>query len=727
LGIWRDGICGTPITAETIWKEDMSEVQAVKYEVVEGVGVITIDNPPVNALGPGVREGIIEALARGNADPGIAAFVLIGAGRNFIAGADIRQFGTTRPIGTSVSAAALDASGKPVVAAINGYALGGGLEHALACHYRIATPGAKVGLPEVTLGIVPGGGGTQRLPRLIGPEAALDMIVTGRHVPAEEAKKLGIVDEIVRDDDLRAAALRFANGVAGVRPLPRVRDRTDRIAQAKSNPELLESLGKALGSKARKLKAPRYALECVQAAVTREFDEGMQIEQKSFAELENSEEAKALRYAFFAEREAAKIPGAPSGFKPEPVRSAAVIGAGTMGSGIAMCFADVGIPVKVLEATREALDRGMQRIHDTYAVRVKRGSLAQAQMDERLALIQATERYEDIGDCDAVIEAVFERIDLKKEVFEKLDAVMKPGALLLTNSSAIDINVMAGVTKRPQDVAGAHFFAPANVMKLCEIVRGDQSSIETIVRSTKMGRDVGKISVVAGTCDGFAANRSRAPLVSEAMIMLEEGALPEQIDKVMVDFGYPMGPFAVSDLSGLDVSYDTRKRRAAADPTFRKLHVPDRLVEIGRKGQKTGAGWYRYKEGDRTPYPDDEVKRVIATVAQELGIPQRTFTDDEILRRLLFASVNEACKILEDGKAYRGSDIDVMWLYGFGFPRHRGGLMFWADTIGAREIHRQVSEWHERYGKRWKPSQLLAEIAGSDGRLRDAKGQATIS
>ena len=471
------------------------------------------------------------------------------------------------------------------------------------------------------------------------------------------------------------------------------------------------------------MKAPHHALACVEAAVTKPFDEGVAVEEKLFAELENSDEAKALRYAFFAEREAAKIPGAEGRSKPQRVAAAAVVGLGTMGSGIAMCFADCGAPVKALEVTPEALEKGMQRIRETYAVRVKRGSLTQSEMDERLARIEPVGRYEDVAECDAVIEAVFERIDLKREVFTKLDVVMKPGALLLTNSSAIDIDVMAGVTGRPQDVAGAHFFAPANVMKLCEIVRGSGTSTETIARAARMARDVGKVSVIVGSCDGFAANRSRAPLVTEMMLMLEEGALPEQIDSVMVEFGYPMGPFAVSDLSGLDISYDTRKRRAAADPTYRKLHVPDRLVEMGRKGQKTGAGWYSYKPGDRTPYPDDVVKEVIASVARDFGIPQRTFTDEEILRRLLFASVNEACRILEDGKAYRASDIDVMWLYGFGFPRHRGGLMFWADTVGAREIHRQVCEWHERYGKRWKPSQLLGQLAESGGLLREANGQ----
>ena len=696
----------------------MSEAEVVRYEVEDGIGVITVDNPPVNALGPGVREGIIAGVDKGNADPNVKAMVLIGAGRSFIAGADIRQFGKPRPVLPRVSHDVLDASAKPVVAAIHGFALGGGLEHALSSHYRIAVASAKVGLPEVLIGILPGGGGTQRLPRLIGPKAAMEMIVSGRHVPAEEAKTLGIIDGIVPGKDLRREAIAFAKSIAAARPLPRVRDR---IAEAKADPGMFEAMRKSIAKKARNQLAPYHCIACVEAAVTQPFDEGIQTEQRLFKELENSDEAKALRYAFFAEREVAKVPNAPKDFKPAAVKSAAVIGAGTMGGGIAMSFADFGIPVKVLEVSREVLDKGMQRVRDNYATSVKRGSLSQAEMDKRMSLITPVERYQDIGDCDVVIEAVFERVDIKKDVFTKLDAAMKPGALLLTNSSAIDTDIMAGVTKRPQDVAGAHFFAPANVMKLFEVVKGSKTSIETIIRAMKVGRDIGKISAVAGTCDGFAANRSRAPFVTEMMLMLEEGALPEQIDKVMVNFGYPIGPFAVSDLSGLDISYDTRKRRAAADPNFRKLHVPDRLVEMGRKGQKTGAGWYRYEKGDRTPHPDEVVKSVIADVAREFGIPQRTFTDDEILRRLLYASVNEACKILEEGKAYRASDIDVMWLHGFGYPRYRGGLMFWADGIGVKEVYRQVEEWHQRYGARWKPANLLRELAESGTPLREAK------
>ncbi|EYS97652.1 fatty-acid oxidation protein subunit alpha [Cupriavidus sp. SK-4] len=699
----------------------MNQAQTVTYAVENGVALIAVNNPPVNALAAGVREGIMDGIARANADAGIEAIVLLGEGKNFIAGADIRRFGSARPVSTRTSAAAIEASEKPVVAAMHGYALGGGLEHALACHYRVASPDARLGLPEVNLGLIPAGGGTQRLTRIAGPTAALDVILSGRHVSAGEAQRFGIVDAIVEGIDLKTAAIRFAKDVASQRPLPRARDMVQRVATDAAMASL-DAARKSIAKKSRHVKAPAYALECVQAALTMPFDEGVALEAERFVELESSDEAKALRYAFFAEREAAKVPGAAPAAKTQRIGSAAVIGAGTMGSGIAMSYADAGIPVKVLEVSREALDRGMQRIQDTYAVRVKRGSLSQGDMDARMALIDGVQSYEAIADCDAVVEAVFERIDIKQEIFGRLDTVMKPGALLLTNSSAIDIDIMADATARPQDVAGAHFFAPANVMKLCEVVRGSKTSAETVANAMKMARDMGKVCAVAGSCDGFAANRSRAPMMTEMMLMLEEGATPEQIDKVMVDFGYPMGPFAVNDISGLDVSYEGRKRRAAANPEYRKLHVPDRLVEMGRKGQKTGAGWYAYRDGDRTPHPDDVVKQVIAQVAAELGIPQRTFTDQEILHRLLFASVNEACKILDEGKANRASDIDVMWLYGFGFPRHRGGLMFWADTVGAQAVWQQVSEWHERYGKRWQPSRLLAEIAAAGGALREAKG-----
>jgi 3-hydroxyacyl-CoA dehydrogenase len=703
--------------------DGQGEKPLVRFDVEDGVGVISIDNPPVNALAPGVRDGIVEAVEKGEADPKVAAMVMIGAGRSFIAGADIRAFGKPRPTPRRTTYDALDGSKKPIVAAIHGYALGGGLETALACHYRIAVPSAKVGLPEVLIGILPGGGGTQRLPRLIGPKAALEMIVSGRHVPAEEARKLGIVDAVVPGKDLRKEAIAWAKQVAAKRPLPRVRDMTAKLAEAKAEPGLFDATRKSIARKARNQKAPYACIDCVEAATTMPFDEGIKFERAKFAELENADEAKALRYAFFAEREVAKLPWLPKDLALPEIKTMAVVGAGTMGGGIAMSCVDHGLPVKLLDASPEVLAKGLERIRNNYVVSVKRGSLTQEEMDKRMALIQPVATYAEIADCDAVIEAVFERMPVKKEVFAKLDEVMKPGALLYTNTSALDIDEIAGVTKRPEAVAGTHFFVPANVMKTFEVVEGAKTSDATLAAAMKLGRDIGKISAYAGNCDGFVANRTRIPFNLEQGLMVEEGALPEQVDKVMVEFGYPVGPFAVNDMSGLDISYDTRKRRAAENPNYRGLPIADRLVEMGRVGQKAGKGWYRYEKGDRTPIVDPEVHAVIKEVAKEKSFEQRTFTDQEILRRLLFSSVNEACKILEEGKAIRASDIDVMWLNGFGFPRYRGGLMFWADGIGAREVYNQIAAWHQRYGARWRPSELLRELAERGGQLRELKGR----
>ena len=702
----------------------MPENTLVRFENVDGIGVITVDNPPVNALSPGVPEGIVENVDRGNADPAIKAMVLIGAGRSFIAGADIRQFGNRRPppIPGKRTHEVLDASAKPVVAAIHGYALGGGLEVALASHYRIAVPSAKVGLPEVLIGILPGSGGTQRLPRLIGPKAAMEMIVSGRHVPADEAKRLGIIDELVPEGgDLQAAAIAMARRVADTRPLPRIRDRDEKLAEAKTDPGIFEALRKSIARRARNQKAPYHCIAAVEAACRMPFDEGIQRERELFDELENSAEARALRYAFFAEREVAKLPDIPRETPLRPIETAAIVGAGTMGGGIAMSFAEFGFPVKLLEVSQEALDRGLARIRSNYETSVRRGSLTEAEMERRLKLIEPIKSYDDIAQCDVVIEAVFERIPVKEEVFKKLDQVMKPGALLYTNTSGIDIDIMANATKRPQDVAGTHFFAPANVMKLFEVVKGAKSAPDTLATAMDLGRKIGKISAMAGNGDGFVANRSRGPFGTEMNLMIEEGALPEQVDKVMVDFGYPIGPFATADLSGLDIGYDSRQRRAAENPNYRKMPIADMIVEAGRLGQKTGAGWFRYEKGDRTPHPDPELARMIKERVAELGIPQRSFSDEEILRRLLFASVNEACKILEEGKAYRASDIDVMWLNGFGFPRYRGGLMYWADGIGVAEVYRQIQAWHQQYGERWAPNALLRRLADTGTPLREAK------
>jgi 3-hydroxyacyl-CoA dehydrogenase len=701
----------------------MAENTLVRFENVDGIGVVTIDNPPVNALSPGVPEGIVESIERGNADPAIKAMILIGAGRSFIAGADIRTFGNRPPpVPGRRPHQILDASQKPVVAAIHGYALGGGFELALAANYRIAVPSAKVGLPEVLIGILPGSAGTQRLPRLIGPKAALDMIVTGRHVPAEEAYRLGIVDELVPEGgDLRAAAIAFARRVADIRPLPRIRDHDGKLAEAQADPGLFDAMRRSIARRARGQKAPYHCIQSVQNACTMPFDDGVVRERELFDELENSPEARALRYAFFAEREVARLPDIPRDTPLRPIKTAAIVGAGTMGGGISMSFAEFGFPVKLLEASQEALDRGLARIRANYETSVKRGSLSEAEMNRRLALIEPVTSYDDIKDCDVVIEAVFERIPVKEEVFKKLDEVMKPGALLYSNTSGIDIDIIANATKRPQDVAGTHFFAPANVMKLFEVVKGAKSAPDILATAMDLGRKIGKISAMAGNGDGFVANRSRTPFGTEMIIMLEEGALPEQVDKVMVDFGYPIGPFATADLSGLDIGYDSRQRRAAQNPNYRKMPIADAIVEMGRLGQKTGAGWFKYEPGDRTPRPDPEVARIIKEKAAEMGVPQRDFADEEILRRLLFASVNEACKILDEGKAYRASDIDVMWLNGFGFPRYRGGLMYWADGIGVGEVYRQIALWHQQYGERWAPSPYLRRLAETNTAFRDAK------
>lgn len=702
----------------------MNDKPVVRFDVEDGIGVITIDNPPVNALGPGVSEGIIASLEKGEADPAVKAFVMIGAGRSFIAGADIRGFDKSRPMPTKRTYDVLDETTKPVVAAIHGYALGGGLENALACHYRVAVPDAKVGLPEVLIGVLPGGGGTQRLPRLVGPKQALELIVSGRHVPAPEAKALGIIDEIVPGKDLRAEAIAYAKSIAAKRPMPRVRDKSDKLAEAKADPGVFEAKRKSIARKARGQKAPYHCIAAVEAAVSMPFAQGIAEERRLFQELVSSDEAKALRYAFFAEREINRIPGLPKDLQMPEIKTMAVVGAGTMGGGIAMSFADAGVPVKLLDASKEVLERGMKRIADNYAVSVKRGSITQEEMDKRLALIEPVETYEAIGQCDAVIEAVFEQMPVKKEVFKQLDAAMKPDALLFTNTSALDIDEIAAVTRRPEKVAGTHYFVPANVMKLFEVVNATKTAPTTLAAAMKLGRDIGKVSAYAGNCDGFAANRSRIPFSLEQNLMIEEGALPEQVDKVMVDFGYPVGPFAVNDMSGLDISYDTRKRRKAADPDYRMLPIPDRLVEMGRKGLKTGAGWYRYEPGDRTPHPDPIVQQVIQEEAEKAGFKPRTFTDEEILHRLLFGSINEFCKILEEGKAIRASDLDVMWLHGFGFPRWRGGLMFWGDTIGSREIYNRIAAWHQQYGARWRPSELLREVASRDGKLSEIKSKA---
>jgi 3-hydroxyacyl-CoA dehydrogenase len=533
---------------------------------------------------------------------------------------------------------------------------------------------------------------------------------------------LGIIDELAPEGKLKEAAIAFARKIADKRPLPVMRNSDGKLAEGTA--ELFEGMRKSIARRARNQRAPYACIEAVEAACKLPFDEGAALERKLFDEQVGSEEAKALRYAFFAEREVNKIPFIPTGTKLRPTDNPAVVGAGTMGGGIAMSFADNGYDVKITDATKEALDRGMARIKANYETSVKRGSLAQDEYERRFTRIHPVESFDDLKDCDVVIEAVFEQIPVKEEVWKKLDSVMPPGALLYTNTSGIDIDIIANATTRPEDLAGTHFFAPANVMKLFEVVKGTKTKDDVLATAMVLGRKIGKVSGLAGNGDGFLANRSRAPFGMEVNLLIEEGALPEQIDKVMIDFGYPIGPLAVADLSGLDIGYDTRRRRAQMYPNYRKQPIADRVVEAGRLGQKTNAGWYRYEPGDRTPHPDPEVARIIKETATELGIQQRTdITDDEILKRLLFASVNEACKILEEGCALRASDVDVMWLHGFGFPRYRGGLMYWADTIGVREVYNQIASWHQRYGDRWRPSDYLRQLAEAGTPLKEAKAQ----
>ena len=688
----------------------MSELVTISKQ--NTIAVVTVDNPPVNALSPGVPEGLVDCVNEGNADPEVTAMVLIGTGRSFIAGADIKFLGQKKTEAGLTYRTIIDDSAKPIVAAIHGYALGGGLETALACQYRVGTESAKVGLPEVLIGVLPGGAGTQRLPRLIGPKAALEMIVTGRHVPAPEAQSLGVLDETAPDDALLDTAIAYAEKIANVRPLPRVRDNDDRLAEAKDDPGMFDAMRKKIERRARNQQAPYNCIACVEAAVELPFDEGCARERELFEELVMADEAKSLRYAFFAERQANKIPDIGKETHARTIDSAAVVGAGTMGGGIAMCFADAGIPVQLLEMSQEALDRGMAKIRANYETSVKRGSLAADALDARMALIEPVLEYAAIGQADIVIEAVFEEMPVKKDVFGKLDAVMKPGAVLASNTSTLDIDAIAGATSRPADVTGTHFFSPANVMKLLEIVRGAETAKDAVATCTALSKRIAKVGAVCGNCDGFLANRSRAPFQTEMNILIEEGARPQQVDKVMFEFSYPMGPFAVGDLAGLDIGHAVRQRRKKEAPNeYRALPIPDRLFEMGRYGQKTGAGWFAYKPGDRTP--DPEVDRVIEEIGRQLGIEQRQFTDEEILHRLLFASVNEAAKILEEGIAYRASDVDVMWLNGFGFPRYRGGLMYWADGIGVKTIYETMLAWQERYGDRWKPAAMIEELAAS--------------
>jgi 3-hydroxyacyl-CoA dehydrogenase len=682
------------------------------------IGIITINNPPVNALSPGVPEGIIAALASLQKDAAISGIVLIGGGRTFIAGADIKEFEKItsgqkqRNAGLTPLLQALEECAKPVVCAIHGTAFGGGLETAMACHYRVAVASAQVGQPEVKLGLIPGAGGTQRLPRLAGVARAAEMCTMGEPVPAPEALQAGILDKIVAGD-LLEGAIAFARALAARDEPPRKTcDLTEKLNDPKANAQALHEARAMINERARGLFAPPKALDAIEAATRLPFEEGMRKETELFQECLFSEQSRALIHVFFGERVVAKVPGIDKDVPLVPIRQAAVVGAGTMGGGITMAYANAGIPVILKEISQEALDRGLNIIRKNYAATVAKGRLSQQQMDERLARIQPTLSYERFAEADIVVEAVFEEMALKKKTFAELDRAARPDAILVSNTSTLDIDEIASVTPRPQQVIGHHFFSPAHVMRLLEIVRGNASSAAVIATSLALAKRLGKVGVVVGNCRGFVGNRMYGPYQREAQFLLEEGARVEEVDAALVDFGMAMGPLAVGDLSGLDVSWRIRKEYRHLEPAgLRVPLVADRLCEMGRFGQKTGAGWYRYEPGKRAPLTDPDVQKLIETSARAGGIARRAIGREEIVERTLYALINEGAKILEEGFAARAVDIDIIYINGYGFPAYRGGPMWYADTVGVKNIYERIRTFEKQHGDLWKPAALLRQLA----------------
>ena len=670
------------------------------------IAVVTVDNPPVNALKHEVRAGLAEALSQARDDDAVKAVVIACAGRTFFAGADITEFGKP-PQAPSLHdvIAAIEAMPKPVVAALHGTALGGGFELALACHFRVAVPGARVGLPEVKLGLLPGAGGTQRLPRLVGPEKALQMIVTGEPIGAAEARENGIIDEIV-EGDLTAAAIDFARRIVREgRPLRLVRDREEKLIG-----EGFADAAEALTRRLRGREAPAACVEAVRNAIVLPFEEGLKRETELFRKLVAGDQSKAQRHIFFAEREAAKVPGIPDGTKPRPIASGAVIGSGTMGGGIAMCFANAGIPVTIVETGRDLLQKGLDRVAANYRTTVSRGGLSADEMERRIGLINGVTELEAVGSADVVIEAVFEEMDLKKRVFADLDRLAKPNALLATNTSTLDVDEIARATKRPQDVLGTHFFSPANVMRLLEIVRGAATSPDALATAVTLGRRLGKVPVTVGVCYGFVGNRMLARRSVETERLLLEGALPEEVDAAVTAFGFPMGPFAMADMAGLDVGWRIRKGRGERN------EIEDALCEAGHYGQKTGKGYFRYDAGSRTPIPDPEVEGIILERSARLGINRRPIAQEEIVERMIFPMINEGARILEEGIATRPGDIDVIWVYGYGWPVWRGGPMYYADQLGLAHLRDRLTYYADRSGdETLQPAALIRRLA-AEGR-----------
>lgn len=697
----------------------------VSFEKKGEVGIITVNNPPVNALSPGVPEGIAESLEAAKSDDQIKAIILIGGGATFIAGADIKEFGK---ITSGQRREGIDFLGlllqiedcsKPTIAAIHGTAFGGGLEVAMAFHYRVAVASAQVGQPEVKLGLIPGAAGTQRLPRLAGVERAVEMCAYGDPIKAKAALECGIIDRIV-EGDLLEGAVAFAEEIiaAGAKTI-KTRDRSDKLGDEQTNAPIFAAARDQAKKKMRGQTAPLAAIDAVEAATKLPFDEGCKREAELFKECLFSTQSKSLIHIFFSERNVAKIPDIPKGVPTTKVSHAAVVGAGTMGGGIAMNYANAGIPVILREATQEALDRGLAIIKKNYSNSVKKGRFSQEVMDERMSLIHPTLTYDGFDHVDIVVEAVFEGMELKKQIFAELDKVCKPEAILASNTSTLNIDEIASATSRPEQVIGHHFFSPANVMRLLEIVRGSKTSKEVVATSLEIARKIKKVGVVVGNCRGFVGNRMLAPYGREAQFLVEEGAKVEQVDSALYNFGMAMGVLAMGDLAGLDVGWRIRKEyKHLEKPGERHPIVADRLCEMGRFGQKTGAGWYRYDE-NRRAIPDHEVEKLIEEVAAEAGIERREISNEEIIERTMYALINEGAKILEEGIALRAADIDVIYIYGYGYPAWRGGPMWYADTVGLKKVYDRVSEFHQKFGDQWQPANLLRQLAEQDKTFAD--------
>ncbi len=691
----------------------MTAINSVTDLTIEdGIAVVTLDSPPVNALSVAVRDGIYQGVAQALDNDAVQAVVLICAGKTFIAGADIAEFDKPRSGLTLPEVQQkIEDAGKPVIAAIHGTALGGGLEVALVCHYRVAVPSAKCGLPEVNIGLLPGAGGTQRLPRIVGPEKALDMVTSGVHVGAKDALAMGLVDELVPEGSLRAGAIAFARKVvAEGRPLSKVRDMNGKVEAARGNPELFAAFRRAIARKFRGFQAPEANIRCIEAAVNMPFDEGLAFEHKLFDELVHGEQSAAQRYYFFASRKAWNVPDVPADTPTLPVDTVGIIGAGTMGGGIAMNFLNAGILVTIVETKQEALDRGLATIRRNYENTASKGRISMDDVEKRMAQLKGSLALEDLAQCDLVIEAIFENMDVKKDVFGKLDRIVSQGAILASNTSALDLNEIASATSRPQDVIGLHFFSPANVMKLLEVVRGEKTSKPVIATCMQLARRIGKVAALVGVCPGFVGNRILAQRQREAGKLVLEGAMPWDVDRVLVDFGLPMGPFAMSDLAGLDLGW---RRENSTGSTLREI-----LCEMDRRGQKTGAGFYDYDD-KRQARPSPVVENIIRDFAASKGITPRVVSEQEILERCIYPMINEGARILEEGIAIRASDIDVVWVNGYGWPVYRGGPMRYGDSVGLDKVLAKMQDFEARFGDDFKPAKLLVDMVAQGKSFKD--------